>query len=378
MEKITKELALLASLIALCISPGLSARELKSDEEIIYLLTTAAWNEQDKRWQVSLHGWIFESEQDSLWRNGAMTLLEEKLELKPQGDEAENLQRRGWPFLVDNEGGKTISLRLAGSQFTLPPSQANGHIYAQFTVMTPEAADGNTTTWLTYHTVMPEGDTRQFTGQVQLVSTKGLSVISDIDDTIKLSNVLDKQALMENTFLREFQAIPGMAALYQKWEDQGAVFHYLTGSPWQLYPALHEFIIDHDFPRGSFTMRHFRLKDGSLLGFIGSSYDYKVSSIETLIQHYPQRDFILVGDSGEKDPEVYGEIARRYPQQIRAIYIHNVDSSDSTSERYKKAFASIAKSRWQLFDNTDELKMMEKETTTEEQQSNRANDSAAW
>ncbi len=345
----------LCAVFMICISHTVGASPLKSDEEIIYFPTTATWNEQKKAWQVPLHGWIFEAERDSLWRNGALALLKENLDLPPQSNHTQNLQQRGWPFLIDNERGKNITLHIAGTEITLPPSQANGHIYAQSLVTLPHATNDHSANWLSFETEMPEGDSRQFTGEVQLVSAKGISVISDIDDTIKVSNVLDKQALMENTFLRDFQDVPGMASLYQQWEKTGAVFHYVTGSPWQLYPSLSEFIVDHGFPRGGFTMRHFRLKDDSLLELLGSSFDYKVSSIEALLKRYPQRRFILVGDSGEKDPEVYGEIARRYPQQVMAIYIHNVDGGEFSSERFQKAFSRIEKSRWRLFSSTSEL-----------------------
>jgi phosphatidate phosphatase APP1 len=62
-----------------------------------------------------------------------------------------------------------------------------------------------------------------------------------------------------------------------------------------------------------------------------------------------------VGDSGEQDPEVYGDIARRYPAQIHRILIRNVDNSEATDMRYQAAFSDIAAGKWRLFTITEEI-----------------------
>lgn len=345
----------LCALLMLCASQAIGASALKSDEEIIYFPTNATWSEQDKGWRLAVHGWVFEAERDSLWRNGTLALLKQQLELPPHSNHSQHLQQRGWPFIVDNERNKRISVRIAEREYPLLPSQANGHFYDDLMVDENLTVTANNSPWLGFETVMPEGDARRFRGRVQLISEQGLSVISDIDDTIKLSNVLDKEELLQNTFLHDFQSIPGMAELYQGWSKQGAVFHYVTGSPWQLYPSLSEFIVNYDFPRGSFNMRNFRIKDASLFDFLGSSYDYKITTIDKLIQRYPQRHFILVGDSGEKDPEVYGEIARRHPKQIAAIYIHNVTGESATAQRYQSSFNEYPDKKWKLFNHSKEI-----------------------
>lgn len=86
-------------------------------------------------------------------------------------------------------------------------------------------------------------DGRVFKGSVQLVSPTGISVVSDIDDTIKETHVLNRHELAANTFLREFRGVPGMADLFRRWAaGDHIVFHYVSGSPWQLYPALSDFL----------------------------------------------------------------------------------------------------------------------------------------
>lgn len=350
-------LFLFSSALLLCFHSS-TASELKNDEELIYFPTNGSWDESSGHWQVPVHGWIFETERDSLWRNGALSLLKERLGVAPQSEQSGHLLERGWPFLVDNESGKSISVRIDGKAFPLSPSMANGHLYGNLTIKDRGTGSGIAKQWLPFETAMPNGDLRQYRGEVQLLGVHGLSVVSDIDDTIKISNVLDKEALLANTFLRDFQAVPGMAEHYRRWEAAGAAFHYITGSPWQLYPSLSKFLDTSGFPRGSFDMRNFRLKDSSFLDFIASAEEFKVETISTLLQRFPERRFILIGDSGEKDPEVYGAITRRFPNQVAAIYIRNISGETMESPRMQAAFAEIPHQLWRLFNEPDDLTIM--------------------
>src|SRR5690625_5563263 len=78
-------------------------------------------------------------------------------------------------------------------------------------------------------------------GWIRLLKPEGVSVISDIDDTIKITDIpAGRSVVLENTFFKPFQAVPGMAERYQ--EDGAEVaFHYVSGSPWQLYRPISEF-----------------------------------------------------------------------------------------------------------------------------------------
>jgi hypothetical protein len=331
------------------------ASGLKTDEEIVYFPTSAAWSVEEGGWRLLLHGWVFEAERDSLWREGALEMLKSYLGLTAQSDGSHILRERGWPFLVDNERSKQITLQIANQHVDLTPSGANGHLYGEALINGEGTNSAAANRWLSFTTLIPEGDPRHFTGEVQLIGAEGVSVISDIDDTIKISNVLNRDELLANTFLREFQPVPGMAELYRHWGEQGAAFHYVTGSPWQLYASLEQFIEKEGFPRGSFEMRNFRLKDSSFIDFLSSSHDYKVATIDALLKRHPKRHFILVGDSGEHDPEVYGEIARRHSQQVTAIYIHNVTGESADDARLQSAFSGVAAGGWKLFGDGGEL-----------------------
>ncbi|UCH93221.1 MAG: hypothetical protein JSV88_23465 [Candidatus Aminicenantes bacterium] len=106
-------------------------------------------------------------------------------------------------FLVDNERNKQITISLMGKTFTMKPSQPNGHFYGEVKIPAGELKDS-----ITYQALGVKGN-RQFEGIGYLLEPGGVSVVSDIDDTIKDSQVLDKKKTVEKTFLEEFEAIPG-------------------------------------------------------------------------------------------------------------------------------------------------------------------------
>ncbi len=258
-------------------------------------------------------------------------------------------------FLVDNERGKKLEVRLGGQRFGLARSEANGHFTGRLGLRRDWLAGLAGDAWLPVEAVMPEDDRRRFTGRVQLLRPEGFSVISDIDDTIKISVVTDKRELLANTFLREFRDVPGMARAYGRWAEVGAAFHYVSSSPWQLYPALSEFMARKGFPPGAFHLKSFRLKDRTFFELFAAPEDTKIPTIESILSAFPGRRFVLVGDSGEKDPEIYGTIARRYRDQVAHVFIRDVSPENEQWERFAAAFSGLPESSWTVFRDAEVL-----------------------
>ena len=123
--------------------------------------------------------------------------------------------------------------------------------------------------FLSFEALTRESDDRRFVGRVQLVGQTGLSIISDIDDTIKHSQVGDHKAVLANTFLHEFKPVPGMPELYHECAQKGVVFHYVSGSPWQLYLPLSEFLVAEELPLGSFDLKQSMLSPSIVTGLGG-------------------------------------------------------------------------------------------------------------
>lgn len=337
--------------------PGRALSQVKSDETVLFFRTSGWFDAAAFEWVLPVHGWIFEAAEDSLLREALIRAISEAAGIDPHSAESLRLRRRLRPFLVDNERGKRLAVRIAGESHTLEPSAANGHFQGEVRLNAERVAALGVQpgAWLEFGLLLNEQDKRSFNGAVQLVPPEGVSVISDIDDTIKVSHVTDKQKLIRSTFLEEFQAVPGMAELYTRWAEAGAVFHYVSASPWQLYLELEAFREREAFPAGSYHMKSVRLKDSTVADLLASPLEYKPPILRGLLECYPGRQFVLVGDSGEKDPEVYGALAREFPEQVRWILIRRLDQDDAASARYQQAFADIPPEKWRLFDDPAEL-----------------------
>ncbi|KAJ7594271.1 hypothetical protein C8J56DRAFT_432403 [Mycena floridula] len=185
----------------------------------------------------------------------------------------------------------------------------------------------------------------------------GFGVISDIDDTVKISNVLNKLKLLEATFLDSPTPVAGMPDLYASLETslKSPQFIYVSGSPFQLYPFLHDFI-GASFPKGPILLRNLTITDlSSLLSFTSSDgvFEYKSAMIDRIKGIYPAKKFLVIGDSTEKDPETYGEAFRKYGDFITCIWIHQVDGADNTPARFAEAFDSVPTNKFRIYTDAD-------------------------
>lgn len=252
-----------------------------------------------------------------------------------------NLVARSRDFTDDSRSGQTVSIQFdsdpKSERHGFPASDFNGLIESRIELSDERArelleAQGDTG-WLAF-TVVSDGHTGR--GRVRLIEPEGLSVVTDIDDTIKVTLVPgDKDQVLRNTLCEDFRAADGMADKYRsEWAD--ATFHYVSGGPWQLYRALQEFLIDGagGFPQGSFHMtyhpKNFLSEDTreilieSIVGSLGNTFNHKVNEISRLMERFPGRRFVLVGDSGEVDPEVYRHITEKFPGRVEAVWIRDV------------------------------------------------------
>lgn len=350
----------LAAIFCLCLLGAGLASSIKDDEQVI-LFPTFAFEDNSSSWTGNIRGWIYEPETGTARNQLARTLetliakrfsLSRELQRRA-AESGSPFAQRADMFLVDNERDKRLSVTIAGQTVTLGGSEKNGHFEGE--VKLPAAA-GRPGDWIEVRALTRPGDTRVFAGRVQLIPRTGISVISDIDDTIKHSQVRDKVQLGLNTFFRDFRATPGMAALYKRWGSAGdVVFHYVSGSPFQLYPDLVDFARKDGFPEGSFHLRKFRLKDGSVAEFFGDPLAFKLGVIRPIMGQFRERRFILVGDSGEQDPAVYARLASEFPN-VAAILIRNVTNEDLDSPRYAKLFSKLPASvERRVFRDTKEL-----------------------
>lgn len=166
------------------------------------------------------------------------------------------------------------------------------------------------------------------TEPVKVIESSGISLISDIDDTIKRSSIsLGAREIFRNTFIRDLGdlAVEGVKEWYNSLHDMGVNIHYCSNSPWQLFPVLASFFQIAGLPPGSIHLKQY---SGMLQGIFEPVAERKKGTLEKILRDFPQRRFLLVGDSGEADLEVYTELVVANPGRILAVFIRDVTTPE--------------------------------------------------
>ncbi|HZF79745.1 MAG TPA: phosphatase domain-containing protein [Rubrivivax sp.] len=178
-------------------------------------------------------------------------------------------------------------------------------------------------------------------------------VISDIDDTVLQSNVTRRWTMLKTLATNNAHSrkpFAGVAALYQALQagasgDEGNPVFYVSSSPWNLYEMLREFLHVQQLPAGPVLLKDF---GEHTLFTMNEHGEHKLARIEEVFKAYPALPFILVGDSGEQDPEIYAEVVRLHAQRVKAIYIRSVDTSPARQAAVDQLIATVRASGAQL------------------------------
>jgi phosphatidate phosphatase APP1 len=333
-----------------------------SGEETIALFPSLGHLERGgSHWHVHVHGEVYAGGRVGLGKRLLLKLLKRAMRVPDAAFQTELFQSRIARFLANDCKGKRLAVRCGdAAQALTKKSRPNGHFFGALRLPVDavgpiERGGCGHAARVDLEVVDPAGDCLRVRGSAYLIPDEGVSVISDIDDTLKYSHVACKQTLLANTFLREFVPIPGMAGLFRGWADAGATFHYVSSSPWQLYRHLAEHLVEQGFPEGSYHLLAFRLRDHLIRRILMLRRSGKAAVIRGILQMFPQRRFVLVGDSGELDPEIYGAMARKFPRQVAGIYIRQLDGPKNTLRRYQRAFRRVPDQAVRLFRDSEEL-----------------------
>jgi phosphatidate phosphatase APP1 len=156
-------------------------------------------------------------------------------------------------------------------------------------------------------------------------------VISDIDDTVMYTGVANKIKMFWRLFFQGAQsrvAFPGVAAFYKALHhgasgtDLNPIL-YVSRGPWSLYEVLDAFFNIHEIPVGPILfLREWGLTLQRPLP--RQAEGHKLDLIRNMLSLYSDLPFILIGDSGQHDPEIYIQVVREHPERILATYIRNV------------------------------------------------------
>jgi phosphatidate phosphatase APP1 len=170
-------------------------------------------------------------------------------------------------------------------------------------------------------------------------------VISDIDDTVVQTDAANLLRMARSVFLgnaRTRLPFKGVAGLYRALQQGTAgntetgvnPLFYVSSSPWNLYDLLIEFFTLHDIPQGPIFLRDWGISRHEILPT--AHRGHKLAAIRQILDRYPQLGFILIGDSGQEDPEIYREIVELYAGRIKAVYIRNVSRKPERATAIRK------------------------------------------
>ena len=331
-------------------------------EQVVFYRSFAHYSPLGRCWHLEVHGSIFAPTRRHIRKHVLLHLF--KRVVKPDKDKeiSQRFHDRAHLFLHVSKRNKSIPIAIAEKAFELPRSTPDGHFFTTLTV--PEAElepsiqhDDFGRRFIQFAAHLPEEDERLFAGEIELIPPEGVSIVSDIDDTIKITNVADRRELLANTFTREFQAVPRMAETYQNWVRHGASLHYVSSSPWPLYEPIIDWLDKDLFPVGSLHLRNIRLSELRRSWKRQLAYEIKRKTIQNLMRTYPRRRFILCGDSGERDAELYAEIASRFGEQVQHIAIRFIEKGHYklSREAITQKLADVPHDRWTIFNTPDEL-----------------------
>ncbi|WP_111669305.1 App1 family protein [Algoriphagus litoralis] len=166
------------------------------------------------------------------------------------------------------------------------------------------------------------------------VANPDFGIISDIDDTILTTGAMRMWEMLKVTFTQNAHTrIPfaGVSEFYdalRKGRDQiisNPIF-YVSSSPWNIYDFLMEFLDAHRIPKGPLMLRDLGLSRDQFIA--GSHEVHKLKQINHILNVFQDLSFILIGDSGQKDPQIYLEVVKTHPGRILAVYIRDVSGAD--------------------------------------------------
>lgn len=166
--------------------------------------------------------------------------------------------------------------------------------------------------------------------QIELISSQAtFGIVSDIDDTIVITQATSLRRMIQLTLLESARtrvAFSGVSDFYKRLQGECNPFFYVSSSPWNLYQFLIDFMNLNKIPTGAMFLRDFGLDQDKFMA--GTHKMHKVGAIEQILDLTGELPLVLVGDSGQRDPEVYADIARRYPKRIRSVYIRDVTGAN--------------------------------------------------
>jgi len=190
------------------------------------------------------------------------------------------------------------------------------------------------------------GDEEPVAAQVFIVDpTIDFGIISDVDDTVMVTALPRPFLAAWNTFVLDEHArspVPGIAVLYERLtrSNPGSPVIYLSTGAWNVAPTLSRFLARNLYPKGALLLTDWGPTHDR---WFRSGREHKELSLERIAQEFPAMKWLLVGDDGQHDEEIYGTFAQRHPQNVAAIAIRQLSTSEAVFAGGRSTAAERAK-----------------------------------
>jgi hypothetical protein len=187
-----------------------------------------------------------------------------------------------------------------------------------------------------------------------LVPTAGLTIVSDIDDILRVTKIYEPKEGLLNSFARPFTPWMNMPEIYANWSKvlPDFHFHYLTTTPEQVTANYMDFIYK-TYPLGSFDTRPLNFSD------VSATLSIRKFLLEKIFQTYPKRKFILIADTSNSDVmKDYPAMATEFPGQVQCIFLRNTSSTDP-GDRFPydtSGFKDLNQNMYMFFNVPDDIK----------------------
>ncbi len=246
-----------------------------------------------------------------------------------------NLKEQWDRFQNDHVAGVAIEVELDDGQRVQALTDAQGYYRVSLPPVAGLPTEGSL--WFEARAQVIGSDVHAVHEILRIDPKARYGIISDIDDTVLDSKVVDWRAAAELTFLhnvRTRKPLPGVAQLYRSLQQgpSGATANplfYVSSSPWNLYDLLEAFLEINQIPHGPLLLREIDIG----LGYFRQARNHgsKRDNIVRLFHQFPELSWVLVGDTGQADAQIYAGIAEEFPGRVLAIYIRDIDPDLSSA-----------------------------------------------
>lgn len=361
-------------------SLGLDDDQVKAlPTQVLNIPSYANWTDQG--WNLRFHGNVYKQpdiSQSKLDDLANVFLIDTSVQSlpPPQASQARNLTAEIFVIQQSNQnvtfnlapapsagssgdqgGGGAATPKGGNQQIKFPtPTTPEGDFDGFVQIKDDGLEAGNSTSHIQRLNTYTEGDVNG-NATAYLVPSRGLSIISDIDDILRVTEIYQPKQGLLNSFARPFVPWKNMPDIYANWSRSipDFHFHYLTTTPEQVTRNYMDFIYK-TYPGGSFDTRPLNFSD------VSATLSIRKFLLEKIFATFPERKFVLVADTSNSDVmNDYPLMLQEHPSQVQCIFLRNTSATDS-GDKFPydtKGFKDLDANKYMFFTVPDDLSRLD-------------------